>query len=161
MYARWRHARSKPTILIYGHYDVQPAEPEQEWSNPPFEPVVKNNNLYGRGACDDKGQLFTHVKAMESYFKTERALPVNVNCVFEGAEELGDAEGSNAFVSRNQAALQSDAALMSDTRMLGPERPALGYAEEGISASNWRFVARGTICIPVTSEARCTIRCRR
>jgi acetylornithine deacetylase/succinyl-diaminopimelate desuccinylase-like protein len=131
VYAAWQHARGRPTLLVYGHYDVQPAEPLQEWRTPPFEPVVKDNNLYGRGACDDKGQLFTHVKALEAYLKTERMLPVNVKCIFEGGEELGNSPGLESFVKRNQAALQADAALMSDTRMLGPGRPALGYSQRG------------------------------
>ena len=131
VYATWQHSKGLPTLLIYGHYDVQPAEPFREWRHPPFEPVVENNNLYGRGACDDKGQLFTHVKALESYLKAERALPVNVRCVFEGGEELGDSPGLESFVSRNRAALRADAVVMSDTRMLGPGRPSLGYAQRG------------------------------
>src|ERR1700722_516690 len=126
VYAAWHHARGRPTLLLYGHYDVQPAEPVEQWRTPPFDPVVKHNNLYGRGASDDKGQLFTHVKALESYLKTERALPVNVKCIFEGEEELGGTPGLESFVQRNQTALRADAALVSDTRMLGPERPALG-----------------------------------
>jgi acetylornithine deacetylase/succinyl-diaminopimelate desuccinylase-like protein len=135
VYASWMHARGQPTILIYGHYDVQPAEPLSEWNNPPFEPVVKENNLYGRGACDDKGQLFTHVKALESCLKTERALPVNVKCIFEGEEELGGSPGLHAFVGQNKALLRADAAVMSDTRMLGPGQPAIGYSQRG----NLRF----------------------
>lgn len=131
VYASWQHARGRPTILIYGHYNVQPPEPLREWHTPPFQPVVRDNNLYGRGACDDKGQLFTHVKALESYLKTERALPVNVKCIFEGEEEMGGSPGLEVFVKRNQSALRADAALMSDTRMLGPGRPALGYAQRG------------------------------
>jgi acetylornithine deacetylase/succinyl-diaminopimelate desuccinylase-like protein len=131
VYASWQRARGRPTLLIYGHYDVQPAEPLSEWRTPPFEPVVRENNLYGRGACDDKGQLFTHVKAMESYLKTERKLPVNVKCIFEGEEELGGSPTLENFVKRNHSALRADAALMSDTRMLGPGRPALGYAQRG------------------------------
>ncbi len=131
VYATWQHARGRPTLLIYGHYDVQPAEPLSEWLTPPFEPVVRGNNLYGRGACDDKGQLFTHVKAMESYLKTGRTLPVNVKCIFEGEEELGGSPTLETFVKGNQSALRADAALMSDTRMLGPGRPALGYSERG------------------------------
>jgi len=131
VYAAWQRVRERPTILVYGHYDVQPAEPLQEWRTPPFEPVVKDNNLYGRGACDDKGQLFTHVKAMEAYLKTERGLPVNVKCIFEGGEELGSSPGLESFMGRNQNSLRADAALMSDTRMLGPGRPALGYSQRG------------------------------
>ena len=135
VYATWRRARNKPTLLIYGHYDVQPADPLQEWRTPPFHPVIKGENLYGRGACDDKGQLFTHVKALESYLTVERKLPVNVKCIFEGGEELGDSPGLESFLSRNKNALGADAAVMSDTRMLGPNRPALGYAQRG----NLRF----------------------
>ena len=131
VYASWRHARGRPTILIYGHYDVQPPEPLNEWHTPPFEPVVKNNNLYGRGACDDKGQLFTHVKAIESYLETQRALPLNVRCIFEGEEELGGSANLEAFVRRNRSALRADAAVISDTRMLGPGQPALGYSQRG------------------------------
>jgi acetylornithine deacetylase/succinyl-diaminopimelate desuccinylase-like protein len=131
VYANWLHARGRPTILFYGHYDVQPPEPLDTWRIPPFEPVARNNNLYGRGASDDKGQLFAHVKALESYLRTQRALPVNVKCVFEGAEELGDSAALQAFLRRNKSALQADAAVISDTRMLGPDRPALGYAQRG------------------------------
>jgi acetylornithine deacetylase/succinyl-diaminopimelate desuccinylase-like protein len=131
VFASWRHARGRPTVLLYGHYDVQPAEPLEQWRTPPFEPVLKHNNLYGRGASDDKGQLFTHVKALESYLKTERTLPVNVKCIFEGEEELGGTPGLESFVRRHQSALRADAAVVSDTRMLGPGRPALGYAQRG------------------------------
>ena len=135
VYASWQHAQHRPTLLIYGHYDVQPPEPLSEWSTPPFRPVVRDNNLYGRGACDDKGQLFTHVKALESYLRTERTLPVNVKCIFEGEEEIGGSVGLQYFVARNQRALRADAALISDTRMLGPEQPAIGYSQRG----NCRF----------------------
>lgn len=135
VYASWQGARGRPTILIYGHYDVQPPEPLAEWKTPPFEPVVRDNNLYGRGACDDKGQLFTHVKALESYLKTQHSLPVNLKCIFEGEEEMGGSPGLKAFVTRNQSALRADAAVMSDTRMAGPSRPAIGYAQRG----NLRF----------------------
>jgi acetylornithine deacetylase/succinyl-diaminopimelate desuccinylase-like protein len=131
VYASWQGARGRPTLLIYGHYDVQPPEPLGEWRTPPFEPVVKHHNLYGRGACDDKGQLFTHVKALESYLKTQRALPLNVRCIFEGEEELGGSPNLELFVQRNRSALRADAAVISDTRMLGPGQPSLGYSERG------------------------------
>ena len=135
VYGSWQHSPTRPTILIYGHYDVQPPEPLNEWRTPPFEPVVRDNNLYGRGACDDKGQLFTHVKALESYLKTGRLLPVNVKCIFEGEEEIGGSVGLQRFVAQNQKALRADAAVISDTRMLGPERPSIGYSQRG----NLRF----------------------
>jgi acetylornithine deacetylase/succinyl-diaminopimelate desuccinylase-like protein len=135
VYAASPHQRARPTIIIYGHYDVQPVEPLEQWRIPPFQPVVKNGNLYGRGASDDKGQLFTHVKAMESYLKTERATPVNVHCIFEGDEETGNTDALESFIQRNRAGLRGDAALISDTRMLGPGRPVLGYSQRG----NLRF----------------------
>ncbi len=131
VFASWQHAPGKPTILIYGHYDVQPPEPLSEWRTPPFEPSIKDENLYGRGASDDKGQLFAHVKAIESYLKAQRALPLNVKCIFEGEEELGGSQNLESFVHRNRPALRADAAVISDTRMLGPGQPALGYSQRG------------------------------
>lgn len=89
VYAEWRHSPDKPTVLIYGHYDVQPADPLNEWRSPPFAPTIRGDYLYGRGASDDKGQLFIHVKAIESLLKTYGKLPVNVICLFEGEEEIG------------------------------------------------------------------------
>jgi acetylornithine deacetylase/succinyl-diaminopimelate desuccinylase-like protein len=80
----WRGAAGAPTLLVYGHYDVQPAEPVDEWTSPPFVPTVRGRDLYGRGACDDKGQLWTHVKAFESWLRTSGRLPVNVVCLLEG-----------------------------------------------------------------------------
>ena len=127
--AHWRGARSRPTLLIYGHYDVQPADPAQ-WRSPPFEPVVRDGCLFGRGAADDKGQLLAHVKAIESYLATSRRLPVNVTCLFEGEEEIGS-PGLRDFVMRHRSRLRADAAAMSDTRMLGCDRPAITYALRG------------------------------
>ncbi len=131
VYASWQHASGRPTILIYGHYDVQPPEPSDEWRTPPFEPSIRQNILYGRGASDDKGQLFAHVKSIESYLKTQRALPLNVKCIFEGEEELGGSPNLESFVRRNRSALHAEAAVISDTRMLGAGRPALGYSQRG------------------------------
>jgi acetylornithine deacetylase/succinyl-diaminopimelate desuccinylase-like protein len=130
VYAEWRKAPSKPTLLIYGHYDVQPPDPLSEWQSPPFEPIVRGDNLYGRGASDDKGQLFAHVKALESYFRTADRLPVNVKCVFEGEEEIGSPNLS-AFLSRNRRRLVADVAVVSDTRMPAPDRPAITYSLRG------------------------------
>jgi acetylornithine deacetylase/succinyl-diaminopimelate desuccinylase-like protein len=130
VYGAWQKARNRPTVLIYGHYDVLPADPLGAWRTPPFEPTVRGQDLYGRGACDDKGQLFTHVKAIECWLRTQRALPVNVKCLFEGEEEI-DSPNLRQFVHRNQDALKADAALVSDSRMLGPGRPAIGYGQRG------------------------------
>lgn len=130
VYAQWLHAANRPTIIIYGHYDVQPAEPLTAWRSPPFAPVVRGSNLYGRGACDDKGQLYAHVKALEAYLQTLGRLPVNVKCIFEGEEEIGS-PNLKQFIMRNRTALSATGAVISDTRMLGPNRPALIYALRG------------------------------
>jgi acetylornithine deacetylase/succinyl-diaminopimelate desuccinylase-like protein len=130
VYADWLQARALPTVLIYGHYDVQPPDPLAEWRSPPFDPIVRGEQLYGRGASDDKGQLFTHLKALEAYLKTDGTLPVNVRCIFEGEEEIGSTN-LTAFLQRNRKALNADVAVMSDTRMLAPDRPALTYAMRG------------------------------
>src|SRR6266404_2328910 len=130
VHAAWNGAAGRPTVLIYGHYDVQPVDPLAEWHSPPFEPTVRGKDLFGRGACDDKGQMFTHVKALEAYLQTDRALPVNVRCLFEGEEEIGS-PNLVPFIVRNKDPLAADVAVMSDTRMLAPDRPALNYAERG------------------------------
>jgi acetylornithine deacetylase/succinyl-diaminopimelate desuccinylase-like protein len=130
VYASWLRAPERPTLILYGHYDVLPGEPIAEWRTPPFGPTVKGQDLYARGAADDKGQLFCHVKALESYLRTARALPVNVRCIFEGEEEIGSTH-LLPFIERNKRALRADAAVISDTKMLAPGRPAIGYAQRG------------------------------
>jgi Acetylornithine deacetylase/Succinyl-diaminopimelate desuccinylase and related deacylases len=130
VYADWTRTRGRPTVLIYGHYDVQPPEPLNEWQTPPFEPTVRGNDLYGRGACDNKGQLFAHLKALESLIRAQGELPVNIKCLFEGEEEIGS-PNLNTFLARNLSALAADVAVMSDTRMLAPDRPAITYALRG------------------------------
>jgi acetylornithine deacetylase/succinyl-diaminopimelate desuccinylase-like protein len=130
VYADWLHAPGRPTVLVYGHYDVQPPDPLNEWTSPPFEPTVRGDDLYGRGASDDKGQMFTHIKAIESYLQTVGGLPVNVKCIFEGEEEIGS-KNLTAFLSKNKRVLAADVAVMSDMPMLAPDRPALTYAMRG------------------------------
>jgi acetylornithine deacetylase/succinyl-diaminopimelate desuccinylase-like protein len=130
VYASWERARGRPTIIIYGHYDVLPGEPLREWRTPPFSPTIQNNNILGRGAADDKGQLFAHVKAIESYLQSKRALPVNVKCIFEGEEEIGSTN-LHSFIARNKKSLRASAAVISDTRMLAADRPAISYAQRG------------------------------
>jgi acetylornithine deacetylase/succinyl-diaminopimelate desuccinylase-like protein len=130
VYADHRRASRDSTVLVYGHYDVQPVDPIGEWQSPPFEATVRGDDLYGRGACDDKGQMFTHVKALESYLASEGDLPVNVKCLFEGEEEIGS-PNIIPFVARNRHALAADVAVASDTRILGPDQPAISYAERG------------------------------
>jgi acetylornithine deacetylase/succinyl-diaminopimelate desuccinylase-like protein len=130
VYASWLRAPGRPTLIIYGHYDVLPGEPLSGWRTPPFIPTLKNGNLHARGASDDKGQLFSHVKSLESYLNTTNSLPVNVKCIFEGEEEIGSPH-LRSFIMRNRRALRADAALISDTRMLAPDRPAISYAQRG------------------------------
>lgn len=130
VYGSWQRSANQPTILIYGHYDVLPGEPLAKWRTPPFAPTVKGEALYARGAADDKGQLFCHVKAIESWLKTSGKLPVNVKCIFEGEEEIGSTN-LLPFVARHKNALRADAAVISDTKMLGPNLPAISYAQRG------------------------------
>jgi acetylornithine deacetylase/succinyl-diaminopimelate desuccinylase-like protein len=130
VYADWKHSPRKPTVLIYGHYDVQPADPVEQWRSPPFAAMIRGDNLYGRGACDDKGQLFAHLCALEAYLRTANALPVNVKCLFEGEEEIGS-PNLKPFLSRHRKALAADVVIMSDTRMLAPDRPAITISLRG------------------------------
>src|SRR3954463_11956402 len=117
VYADWLHAPGKPTVLCYGHYDVQPADPLELWESPPFEPTERNGNLYARGAVDDKGQMYMHLKALEALFQAgEGRLPVNVRVILEGEEEVGG-EGIAAFVREHPEELKADFALVSDTEM--------------------------------------------
>jgi acetylornithine deacetylase/succinyl-diaminopimelate desuccinylase-like protein len=130
VFASWRSAPGAPTILFYGHYDVQPAEPLEEWRSPPFEPIVRGEDIYGRGASDNKGQMFVHVKAIESFLKTASALPVNVICLFEGEEEIGSPNLAS-FLAANRSTLKAECAVVSDMQIPGPDRPAITYALRG------------------------------
>ncbi len=133
MYADWLHAGAEaPTVLIYGHYDVQPAEPLELWETPPFEPTIRDDYLYARGASDDKGQVYIHVKAVEAYLHTVGRLPVNVKFIVEGEEEIGS-HNLHEFIPANRELLAADSALVSDTAMLGPGKPALVYGLRGNS----------------------------
>jgi acetylornithine deacetylase/succinyl-diaminopimelate desuccinylase-like protein len=125
-----RPAPDRPRLLLYGHYDVQPADPLAEWRSPPFVPTRRGENLYGRGASDDKGQLFAHVKAIEGYLRTAGSLPVDLTCLFDGEEEIGS-PSLKPFLAAHRRELACDAAVISDTRMLGPDRPAITYAMRG------------------------------
>jgi acetylornithine deacetylase/succinyl-diaminopimelate desuccinylase-like protein len=130
VYGEWKGAPGSPTVLIYGHYDVQPVDPIKLWRTPPFEPTVLDGNLHGRGASDDKGQMFTHLKAIESCLCSSSRLSVNLKCLFEGEEEIGSPDLAG-FIERNRRALAADVALISDTSMLGLNRPALSYSLRG------------------------------
>ena len=132
VYADWLHAEKSPTALCYGHYDVQPPDPLEEWNSPPFEPLVANDNVYARGAVDDKGQMYMHVKALESLFAADDGkLPLNVRVILEGEEEVGG-EGIAKFVRDHGDRLQADFALVSDTEMFAPELPTLCVGLRGM-----------------------------
>src|SRR5579872_5518745 len=122
VYADWLHAAGKPTALCYGHYDVQPPDPLDEWRTPPFEPTERDGNLYARGAVDDKGQMYMHVKAFESLLAATGKLPINVRVLLEGEEEVGG-EGIAAFVASKPPELKADFALVSDTELFAPGLP--------------------------------------
>ncbi|MCC9136479.1 dipeptidase [Pontibacter silvestris] len=120
-----------PTVLVYGHYDVQPADPYELWDSPPFEPVVKENKIYARGACDDKGQMYMHVKAFEVMMKND-SLPCNVKFMIEGEEEVGSVNLAT-FVRDNKDRLKGNVILISDTSMLGNETPSVTTGLRGMS----------------------------
>ncbi|NKQ35889.1 MAG: dipeptidase [Chloroflexi bacterium] len=131
VYGDWLHAEGQPTVLVYGHYDVQPAEPFELWDSPPFAPTVRDDFVYARGSSDDKGQVYVHVKAVEALLKSNGRLPVNVKFIVEGEEESGGASLS-AFLPENKALLAADVALISDTGMPSPDQPALVYGLRGM-----------------------------
>jgi acetylornithine deacetylase/succinyl-diaminopimelate desuccinylase-like protein len=131
VYADWLHAAGKPTVLTYGHYDVQPPDPLDEWLSPPFEPEERDGNLYARGAVDDKGQVYIHVKALESLLATAGRLPINVRVILEGEEEVGG-EGIAEFVASKPAELKADFALVSDTELFAPGLPTLCVGLRGM-----------------------------
>jgi acetylornithine deacetylase/succinyl-diaminopimelate desuccinylase-like protein len=132
IYADWLHAAGKPTVLCYAHYDVQPAEPLDEWLTPPFEPTERNNNLYARGAVDDKGQLWMEVKALEALMQSGGGqLPINVKVIFEGEEEVGG-ESISEFLPKQKAKLKADFALVCDTELFAPNLPTLCVGLRGL-----------------------------
>jgi len=132
VYAESLQAPGKPTILFYGHYDVQPAEPLDLWTSPAFEPTVRDGRLFGRGTADDKGQVHIHLKALESLFKTHGKLPINVKVLIEGEEEVGSVSLWE-YVQKNKARLQADALVVSDTSMLAPGAPSITYGLRGLN----------------------------
>lgn len=131
VYGEWMGAPGKPTVLIYGHYDVQPVDPLDEWKTPPFELTVKAGKMYARGANDNKGQNFVHIKSVESYFKTDGTLPCNVKFLIEGEEEIGSSN-LGKFLKTNQKLLKCDAVMISDTSMFAPNTPTVSYGLRGL-----------------------------
>ena len=131
VYADWLHAPGKPTLLLYGHYDVQPPDPLEEWQSPPFEPDIRNNNIYARGAADDKGQVWILIQAVRRLMQASGRLPVNVRFLIEGEEEVGG-EHIGSYVASKPDRLQADAALICDTEMFAPELPTICVGLRGI-----------------------------
>lgn len=122
---------SKPTVLVYGHYDVQPPDPLELWHSGPFDPVIKDGKIFARGACDDKGQFYMHVKALETMVKTN-SLPVNIKFLIEGEEEIGS-KNLGDFVTAQKELLKADVILISDTSMLSMENPSIDVGVRGLT----------------------------
>ena len=159
----WRGAAGAPTVLVYGHYDVQPVEPLDLWTSPPFEPTVRNGNIYARGSVDDKGQLFLHIKALQAHLKTRGTLPVNVVVIAEGEEEIGS-DNLEAFIEAHKELLACEAVVISDSAMFAPGQPSilsslrgLAYFEinvQGPSVDLHSGAYGGAVVNPATALAR-------
>lgn len=132
VYADWLHAKGAPTVLIYGHYDVQPPDPLDLWTTPPFEPTIRGDEIFARGAIDDKGQVHLHLKSLESWLATTGTLPVNVKLVIEGEEEIGS-PNLPMFLARHRDLLKCDAVMISDTTMYDYGMPSVTYGLRGLA----------------------------
>jgi acetylornithine deacetylase/succinyl-diaminopimelate desuccinylase-like protein len=141
VYADWLHARGAPTLLCYGHYDVQPVDPIDLWQSPPFEPTVCDGRIFARGATDDKGQFYIHVKAIEAHLACAGQLPINIKIIVEGEEEVGG-DHTRDFIRRNRALLAADVVVISDTAMFGRGVPSIGRALRGLAY--FQLDVRGT-----------------
>ncbi len=132
VYADWLNAgNDKPTVLIYGHYDVQPVDPIELWTSPPFKADIRNGRIYARGSADDKGQVMIHFKAIEAHLVNNKSLPVNIKLIIEGEEEIGSVN-LEKFISDHKELLKSDVVIISDTAMYDADHPAIGYALRGL-----------------------------
>lgn len=141
VYGEWMGAgEGAPTVLVYGHYDVQPVDPLNLWESPPFEPQVRDGEIYARGSSDDKGQMFVHVKAVEAMLKANGSLPVNVKMIFEGEEEIGS-PNLESFVLSHKDLLAADSGLVSDSRILDADTPSILYGLRGMTYME--VIARG------------------
>ena len=132
VYAESPPVAGAPTVLVYGHYDVQPPDPLEEWISPPFEPTRRDGNLYARGATDDKGQMLTHVKSAEAWMKTAGKLPLQLKFLIEGEEEVGS-ENLDEFIAKHQEKLNCDVVVISDCSQFGPGQPAITYGLRGLA----------------------------
>jgi succinyl-diaminopimelate desuccinylase len=132
IYAESPAVPGKPVVLVYGHYDVQPPEPLDEWVSPPFEPTIRNGNIYARGATDDKGQMLTHLKSVEAWIRSVGKLPLQVKYLIEGEEEVGS-EHLGPYVKQHRHKLACDAVVISDCSQFAPSVPAITYGLRGIA----------------------------
>src|SRR3989440_2956481 len=133
VWARNKHKSGRPTVLIYGHYDVQPPDPLELWDSPPFEPVLKNGYVFARGSTDNKGQILSHILGIQETIEKDGDLPVNVDLVVEGEEEVGS-QHLPKFLTENRDALKCDVVLVSDTGMIAPKTPTMSYGLRGVAA---------------------------
>ena len=132
VWARNQHRQGRPTVLIYGHYDVQPPDPLELWDSPPFEPVLKDGYVFARGATDNKGQILSHILGIQETIEQSGDLPVNVDLVVEGEEEVGS-QNLGKFLEENRDALRCDVVVVSDTGMIAPHTPTLSYGLRGVA----------------------------
>ncbi|MBV9102689.1 MAG: dipeptidase, partial [Candidatus Eremiobacteraeota bacterium] len=139
-YGEWLQATGRPTVLIYGHYDVQPVDPVELWNSPPFDATVRDGKVYGRGAVDDKGQVMMHVAALEAHLRTSGALPLNVKVVVEGEEEIGS-PNFERFIAEDRERLACDAVVISDTAMFASDVPSLTVTLRGLV--HWEVTVQG------------------
>ena len=140
VWARNKHKSGRPTVLIYGHYDVQPPDPLDLWDSPPFEPILKDGYVFARGATDNKGQILSHIIGIQETLEKNGDLPVNVDLVVEGEEEVGS-QNLGKFLTDNRDALKCDVVMVSDTGMIAPGTPTLSYGLRGVAALEVKVTA--------------------
>jgi acetylornithine deacetylase/succinyl-diaminopimelate desuccinylase-like protein len=140
VWARNKHKSGRPTVLLYGHYDVQPPDPLELWESPPFEPVLKDGYVFARGATDNKGQIFSHILGLQETIEKNGDLPVNIDLVIEGEEEVGS-QNLGKFLTDNRDALKCDVVLVSDTGMIARQTPTLSYGLRGVVALEVKVTA--------------------
>jgi acetylornithine deacetylase/succinyl-diaminopimelate desuccinylase-like protein len=163
VWARNQHRPGRRTVLIYGHYDVQPPDPLELWDSPPFEPVLKNGYVFARGATDNKGQILSHILGIQEMTEQDSELPVNLHLVVEGEEEIGSANLGN-FLNQNRDALKCDVAVVSDTGMIARGVPTLSYGLRGVTALETKVtgpkmdlhsgIYGGAVANPITALAQ-------
>ena len=163
VWARNKHREGRRTVLIYGHYDVQPADPLELWDSPPFDPVLKDGFVYARGATDNKGQILSHILGVQETIEAQGELPVNLHFVIEGEEEIGSGNLGN-FLHQNRDALRCDIVMVSDTGMIAPRVPTMSYGLRGVTALELKVrgakmdlhsgIFGGAVANPATALAR-------